>query len=111
MMAWTNDGWLGWGVRPLARTCEPGDAVDRSAGSWVSRDSKPTTEKWEDGPTLQPNPPTERDRMWMLAMTLIALSALTLWAALIVASDADDQLQDMRDRAEALRALERLQDG
>ena len=49
--------------------------------------------------------------MWMLVMALIALPALTLWAALIVASDADDQLQVMRDRAEALRALERLSDG
>ena len=49
--------------------------------------------------------------MWMLVMALIALSALTLWAALIVASDADDQRDAMRDRAEALRALERLQDG
>ena len=49
--------------------------------------------------------------MWMLVMALVTLPALTLWAALIVASDADDQLDAMRDRAEALRALERLQDG
>ena len=49
--------------------------------------------------------------MWMLVMALVTLLALTLWAALVVASDADDQLQVMRDRAEALRALERLQDG
>ena len=49
--------------------------------------------------------------MWMLVMALITLPVLTLWAALVVASDADDQLQVMRDRAEALRALERLSDG
>ena len=60
---------------------------------------------------FQPNPSTEGNRMWMLVMTVIGLSALTLWAALVVASDADDQLDVMRDRAEALRALERLQDG
>ena len=47
----------------------------------------------------------------MLVMALVTLPAVTLWAALVFASDADDQLKVMRDRAEALRALERLSDG
>lgn len=48
--------------------------------------------------------------MLLLAMTVIALSVPALWAALAVASDADDQLDEMWRRAQALRALERLSD-
>ena len=49
--------------------------------------------------------------MWLLAMTVIGLSVFALWAALVVASDADDRLDEMWRRKRALDALERLSDG